>query len=124
MNVHHDQSKSPPIPSSSYSTFGSGAFGASFLVYLTAGLVSAFFSATGADDDANNSNSLILYPDSNERAAMFLNELAKMRGMVASIGYPASNERPAKFLIPLWKEVNNEAGSMLITSCGRMAPLS
>lgn len=60
MSVQQDQSKSPPIPPSSYSSFGgSGAFGASLaLVYLPAGF-SATFSATGADE-ANISNSLIL----------------------------------------------------------------
>ncbi len=55
---------------------------------------------------------------------MFLNEFAKIKGTVASIGYPASNDKPAKFLTPVWKAVNNEAGSMLMTSCGRIAPLS
>ncbi len=55
---------------------------------------------------------------------MFLNELARISGIVASIGYPASNERAAKFLTPLWNDVNNEAGSILITSCGRIDPLS
>lgn len=59
MSVQQDQSKSPPIPPSSYSSFGgSGAFGASLaLVYLPAGF--SVFSTTGADE-ANNSNSLIL----------------------------------------------------------------
>ena len=55
---------------------------------------------------------------------MFLKELAKMSGTVASMGYPASNDKPAKFLIPDWKATKSEAGSMLMTSCGRMAPLS
>ncbi len=47
---------------------------------------------------------------------MFLKELARMSGTVASMGYPASKERPAKFLTPDWKAVKSEAGSILLTS--------
>lgn len=43
---------------------------------------------------------------------------------MASIGYPASKDNPAKFLIPAWNLVKSEAGSMLITYVGRIAPLS
>jgi len=45
-----------------------------------------------------------------------------INGIVASIGYPELNDNPAKFLTPLWNLVNNDAGSMFITFCGRMAP--
>lgn len=55
---------------------------------------------------------------------MFLKELAMISGTVASIGYPAYNDNPARFLIPCWNLVKSEAGSMLMTSLGRMAPLS
>lgn len=57
-----------------------------------------------------------------DNAAIFLNELAMINGIVASIGYPELNDNPAKFLIPLWNFVNNDAGSMFITFCGRIAP--
>ncbi len=59
-----------------------------------------------------------------DNAAIFLNELAMINGIVASIGYPEANDKPAKFLIPLWNLVNNDAGSMFITFSGRMAPSS
>ena len=45
-----------------------------------------------------------------------------INGIVASIRYPELNDNPAKFLTPLWNLVNNDAGSMFITFCGRMAP--
>jgi len=97
-----DQSKRPPIPtSSSYSFGGSGAFGASFLASFFSYFFSSFFSSlTGADEAARASSSGILNPDSIERAAMFLKPLAMMSGTVASIGYPAAKERPAMFLTP------------------------
>ncbi len=55
---------------------------------------------------------------------MFLNELAIINGIVASIGYPAANDNPAKFLTPVWNFVNNEDGSMFMTLVGRIAPSS
>lgn len=60
-----DQSNNPPIPPSSSYSFGGSGFGAYLaLVYLAAGF-SAGFSATTGWDDANNSNSLILYLNKN-----------------------------------------------------------
>lgn len=65
-----------------------------------------------------------MYPDSSDKAAIFLNAFPIINGTVASIGYPASSDNPTKFLIPAWNCVSNEAGLMLNTSFGTIAPLS
>ena len=64
------------------------------------------------------------YPDSRDKAAMFLKALLIIRGMVAEIGYPASRERPAIFLAPDENLLRRLAGSRLRTSWGRMDPSS
>ena len=48
LNIDFYQSNNPPIPTYSYSSFGgSGALGASFLVYLAASFFGASFSTAG-----------------------------------------------------------------------------
>ena len=66
----------------------------------------------------------MVYPDSIERAAIFLKLLAMIRGTVASIGYPDERESPARFLIPFWNLPTSDEGSILITSSGKIAPSS
>lgn len=39
-----------------------------------------------------------LYPDSMERAAMFLKLFAMMNGIVAEVGWPISTDKPMMFL--------------------------
>jgi hypothetical protein len=63
-----------------------------------------------------------IYPDSRDKAAMFLRPFEMIIGTVASIGYPAARERPAMFLTPSWILSSNEAGLKLMISSGRMAP--
>lgn len=65
-----------------------------------------------------------MYPDSSERAAMFLNPLAMMIGTVASIGYPADKDKPATFLTPSWIFSRSDSGLKLMIDSGRMAPSS
>lgn len=56
------------------------------------------------------------YPDSKERAAIFLKALEIRRGMVAAVGIPAANESAAKFLTPLENLFKRVVGSRLRTS--------
>ncbi len=64
------------------------------------------------------------YPDSREKAAMFLKALPMMRGIVASMGYPAPKERAVMFLTPCSNLLIRELGSRLRTASGRMEPSS
>ena len=65
-----------------------------------------------------------MYPDSRERAAMFLKALPIMRGIVAEMVIPVERERPKMFFAPVWNLVRREAGSRVRTSSGKIAPSS
>ncbi len=67
-------------------------------------------------------NYVINYPDSKDKAAMFLKPLAMIIGTVASIGYPADSERPAMFLTPSWIFSKRVAGLKFTISSGRIEP--
>jgi len=64
------------------------------------------------------------YPDSRDKAAMFLKALVIIKGMVAAMGYPASKERPMMFLAPSENLPRRAAGSRLRTYWGRIDPSS
>jgi hypothetical protein len=64
------------------------------------------------------------YPDSIDKAAMFLKALPKRMGTVAAIGYPAEIERAAKLLTPELNLSMRAAGLMLITEFGKITPSS
>ena len=66
----------------------------------------------------------MIYPDSNEMAAMFLKALLIKIGTVASMGYPAASENPVMFLIPLVKDPSKVDGSRLRRAYGKMQPSS
>lgn len=57
-----------------------------------------------------------MYPDSKERAAMFLKALPIIKGMVAEIVYPVAKESPTMFLVPVSNLLKRVAGLRLRTS--------
>lgn len=59
-----------------------------------------------------------------DSAARFLKALARIKGIVASMGIPAARDRAAIFLAPTLNLSRREAGLMLMTASGRMAPSS